>query len=234
VFEPYVWKSLQSFQQTLTGDWQMFYFAIKVDSDVSQLAIGFDLNLEGNAGAVLYLDNFEINKIVSPTTMSYGDLEMNALGAGPILGWNVDAQGGAEASFTVVNTEKHSGEQSLKVAINKLSPVDSMAMIYSAPTWITVTPGVRYTFSGWVKGTAGAKVHTAVLEPVLWRALGSNTETLTGEWQLFSYTVVPEDNVTQLAIGFDLNISGNAGATLYLDDFKAVKTSKGGDINLGL
>lgn len=224
VHEPYVWRMLASSSQTLTGDWQMFYFTVKVESDVSQLGIGFDLNIEGNTGAVLYLDDFGITKIASPTTMKYGDLEMNTLGETDIQGWNVGAFGGAEANFTVVNSEKHTGAQSLRIDIAQLSPVNAISMIYGSPNWITVVPGVSYTFSGWIKGTAGAKVHTAVLEPVLWRALDNSTLTLTGEWQQFSYTVIPEHDVTQLAIGFDLNISGNAGATLYLDDFKGVKT----------
>ena len=224
VHEPYVWRMLESSSQTLTGDWQRFNFTVKVESDVSQLGIGFDLNIEGNTGAVLYLDDFEITKIASPTTMKYGDLERNTLGETDIQGWNVGAFGGAEASFTVVNTEKHTGAQSLRIDIAQLSPVNAISMIYGSPNWITVVPGVSYTFSGWVKGTAGAKVHTAVLEPVLWRTLDNSTLTLTGEWQQFSYTLTPEDNVTQLAIGFDLNIDGNAGTTLYLDDFKGVKT----------
>src|SRR5690606_17503849 len=161
-------------------------------------------------------------------TVPNGSLEESTVGSSQIEGWAVGAFSGAVVDFSVTDTESHSGDKSLQVTMQTLGSDNASWDIYAAPLPMKAIPRGNYTVSGWVKGTPGAKADVAAQEPYSWAVLSGDTLVMTGDWQQFSFNLTLGASVSMLSFQFNMNIEGNAGATLYLDDFSIVLNPSSG------
>lgn len=206
----------------MNGQWQKIHFWVKPPKHIQQLAFAVDLNIEGNTGASFNFDDFSVVDLSEnrPSQVTNGGLEQNtAESALKPIDWGTGALGGAQAQFSLDTTQPRSGKNALLVNILELANFIGASFIYTGPDSILVKPNTPYRLSGWVKGTAGAKIHASAIEPYTWKQIAQKDVTVSNDWQEIHFEILTPDDASLLGFGIDLNIEGNKGAKLYFDDF---------------
>lgn len=155
--------------------------------------------------------------------LSNGGLEDSTAGEADPVGWSTVLLHGAEAVFSVDETEQQSGSNALKIAISTLSADSQQDNIQASAGPMGVVAGASYQFSGWVKGNVGAEVQFAAGLLTYPDTLFAETSViLVGEWQRVILDINVSENANVIAASVNMNYGTNVGAEIYLDDFTLV------------
>jgi|GEM_PF-4911833 len=144
-----------------------------------------------------------------------GDAEASATEA---TDWMLETK--EYATVAVDSVEFKSGANSVKTTVTTFPAEANRWDIQIGPTLVPVEKDKTYAFSGWVIGSAGAKVmFNAVMTEDPYTTFESLELDLTGEWQEVTFDFEVTEDVTVINLPVHMGYAENIGADIYLDDF---------------
>ena len=183
-------------------------------SDVSYTVQELDAGSAGGGGGtgdnLLAFGDFESPEAGSALTLDSGFIEAN------------------NGSFTIDDTEAHTGDQSLRVDYTGGAENAYNFQFVAQPE---VEPGTEYTASVWAKSTtAGGQMQFAVQNPSDYSALGTPFygATLSAEWTEYEITFTVPEGLESVNVGLAFGYDVNVGNAVYIDDLSLTGPGGGG------
>ena len=109
----------------------------------------------------------------------------------------------------------YDGDQSLAVTVNTAgsNPWDIQAIADAIP----VTPDSTYEYSVWARAENDGATVNFTVGNYAFAEYGRSTQTLTTEWQRFSFEFTVTDDETTVRAPIHFSAAGNVGNTIYID-----------------
>ncbi|PAP75275.1 hypothetical protein BSZ37_01860 [Rubrivirga marina] len=183
--------------------------------------------LSGEAYTVADLDAGSVGGGGGANLLAFGDFEAPEPGSALTLDSGfIEANNG---TFTIVDTEAHTGDQSLRADYTGGAANAYNFQFVAQPE---VEPGTEYTASVWAKSTtAGGQMQFAVQNPSDFSALGTPFygATLSAEWTEYEITFTVPEGLESVNVGLAFGYDVNIGNAVYIDDLSLAGPGGGGD-----
>lgn len=211
----------------LTGEPQLVEFYFQVPAGVASVDMPVQMGFADNIGGEFFLDRMVAMPIPKLPRIGEGNVANNSDFEESNTSINVEdywGQSGSGVTFSLNRDPAHvqSGNNSVEIVFDESVGAGDPWAIEAGPANVPVTSGWTYVFSGWVKGTPGAKANFLVQKPAAnWDTYGQQEVIVTSEWQEVRFeAAVSGTDVVRLFTQY--NFPENKGATIYIDNLKLI------------
>lgn len=212
---------------TLTAD-ELAAAGLEEDAVVTRIRMLANMSYPENVAQRIFLDDFTL----LPNAAVNGDLEDNAEEA---TGWAAEPSSGL-ATFSLDNTQAHTGENSLRVDVGEVASNANLWDIEAGIGNIPVEGGRRYYVSARIKGDEGTRAKVFLGLPVgpytEYGAVGGEDSNdadtrpdgiaLTADWQEITFVANIPADVNTVRLLAHLGFTENSNKAIYLDSFRVV------------
>jgi hypothetical protein len=163
------------------------------------------------------------------TNGGFEDATPGVKGAGDVAGWTLLAEGGAAATYEIIEGDVTEGNYSLRLEIGNLGTNENPWDIQAVNEPFTVVPGTVYTYTVWAKAdVAGPIVNFTVGSPTFTEWGRAHQIAMTTDWQQVTFRFTAPASASAARAPIHFGESANAPYlpfAFYVDDLQIMAQS---------